>query len=329
MLREKKDFLNALAARCRGGRGVGIQLLHNPEGSRHLKLPENAGLRDLFPEGQAWKDALEPLGFSITFDRSRVAAVSGQVMRGMPDGEVKDILSRGVLLDLGALRTLIDMGYGDLLGVSIKREFMKNDEPLAAEEFFEPEFGGAPAKYMTNSLPDLGGHARLAEIALAPGARVISRIVDADTNPVYPFVTLFENRLGGRVAVFPIEFAPSCGAAFLNPYRKEMIKSLTTWLGRGPAPMVVDGGVYPLPFRQEFDGYTVIGAFNLSLDDWPYVKFNLDIDKLPAKVEGLSPEGEWREAQEVACSLSESGLKVVMSKPLGLMSMTILTLRWE
>jgi hypothetical protein len=158
---------------------------------------------------------------------------------------------------------------------------------------------------------------------------VISRIVDADTNPIYPFVTLFENRLGGRVAVFPIEFDPSCGAAFLNPYRKEMLKSVIDWLGRGPAPMVVDGGVYPLPFRLEFGGYTVIGAFNLSLDDWPSVTFNLEGEKLPAKVEELSPDGEWREAESVECSAFAGRLKVVMSKALGAMSMTILTLRWK
>ncbi|MFA6664974.1 MAG: hypothetical protein WCT06_00210 [Armatimonadota bacterium] len=84
-----------------------------------------------------------------------------------------------------------------------------------------------------------------------------------------------------------------------------------------------------LPFCLELDGYTVIGAFNLSLDDWPSVIFDLDEERLPAGIEELSPQGTWREVESVKCSVSGSGLRVAMSKPLEVMSMTILTLWWK
>ncbi|HAH88454.1 MAG TPA: hypothetical protein DCL60_13900 [Armatimonadetes bacterium] len=92
---------------------------------------------------------------------------------------------------------------------------------------------------------------------------------------------------------------------------------------------MIRGKIIMLPFCLELDGYTVIGAFNLSLDDWPSVIFDLDEERLPARIEELSPEGLWREAESVKCSVSGSGLRVVVSKPLEVMSMTILTLWWK
>ena len=328
IIREKKAFLNSLADRCRGGKSLGIRLIHNAEGSRHIKLQENADYTDLFPEGQAWTTALEPMGFPVSYNDSAVTAVNGQVLRGLPDTKIKELLSGGIIMDLSALRTLIDMGYGEYVGVSIKREFLKNSEPLAAEEYFEPEFGGEQRKYLTMFM---GGRMLLAEIVPASGAKVISRLVDADTNPCYPFATAFENSLGGRVAVYPVEFDSGIFAypAFLNPYRKQQLENIVRWLGRGPAPLQVSGGVYPLPFVVDHEDYSIVGAFNLSLDEWPNVIFDMPGNKTPSRIEAISEDGSWKEDSSISWSASGDGLRIDMSRPLGAMSLTVLTVWWK
>ncbi len=70
------------------------------------------------------------LGFPITFDDSPMAAVEGQVLRALSKQDIEALFSKGVLLDLCALETLIDMGYGDLAGADIKDTFIKNSRRL-------------------------------------------------------------------------------------------------------------------------------------------------------------------------------------------------------
>lgn len=330
MLREKKPFLNALAERCRGGKSMGVQLVHSPEGSYHVRVEEGTSFHALAPEGSAWRHVLEPLGFALTYEESTVVALTGQAARCFSDARIRNILSRGVLLDLTAFKCLSDMGYRKLLGASLKREFRKLDEPLSAEEYFNADFGGADRKYLTLTLPDLGGDVAMAEIVPDPRAHVVSRVVNPDTQPVYPFLTVFENSLGGRVAMYPVDMGEAAGPAFLGHYRKEQIDALVRWLSRGEAPMCVSGGAYPLPFLADFDDRTVIGVFNLSLDEWPRLNVHMSTGRsLPHRIESLSEDGIWREEASATCTaLRDEGMSVDLCKPLSPLSLAVLTLWW-
>jgi len=329
MLKHGKPYLNALAERCQGGKASGIQLLHSQDGSYFVKLDEGADYADLSADGHAWRKALEPLGFPVTFDISSVVALSGQVIRALSKDQIVSILSAGALIDLSALRCLEEMGHGDLLGVSIKREFHKCDEPIAAEEYHNSDFGGSEKTYLTLTLPDLGGDAKMAELELSPHAQMVSRMVDPDTNILYPFLTLFENSLGGRVAVFPIDIEYCAGAAFLNPYRKAQFDNVLTWLSRGRVPMQVSGGAYPLPFRIDHGDYSVVGAFNLTLDDWPKVSFRLYAGgKMPSRIEYLDVVGVWREEQMATCRIEHDALEVELQKEFASHSIVALTIQW-
>ena len=331
MLKEKKAFLNALAERCWKSKAAGTQIIHPQDGSYHVKLEENATYQNLAAGGHAWRNVLEPLGFPITFEESGVVALSGQVVRALSDERLLEILSKGGLVDLSALRCFLEMGYGKHWGVEIKRIFHKYDEPLAAEEHFDPEFDGAERKYMTLTLPDLGGDEPIAELTLAEGARAVSRLVDPDTKPKYAGMTLFENRLGGRVAVYPMSVETCAGAAFLNMHRRDQITAVMNWLSHGRTPLIVKGGAWALPIMQDKDSYSVVGTFNLTLDEWAEAEFNLFVgDRTPKKVEILRENGRWTEAENIQRSpVRDSRVTIKLNQALQPVSFTALTVWWK
>lgn len=330
MLKHKKPYLNALAQRCQGAKASGVGLLHSQDASYHIRLDKGAPYTKLAADGHAWRKVLEPLGFPITFEISSVVALSGQVVRALSKDQIMSILSAGALIDLTALRCLEEMGYGEFLGVSTKREFQKYDEPIAAEEYHNTDFGGSQNAYLTLTLPDLGGDAKMAELELSPGAQMVSRMVDPDTNILYPFLTIYENSLGGRVAVMPIDIEYCAGAAFLNPYRKAQFDAVLAWLSRDRVPMQVSGGAYPLPFRIDHDDYTVVGAFNLTLDDWPYAEIELSSDgRKISSVEILNANGAWQVGISVSVATEIARVRVMLNRPVNMLSLVAMTVWWN
>jgi len=51
--------------------------------------------------------------------------------------------------------------------------------------------------------------------------------------------------------------------------------------------------VYPLALRRESAGRTLLGLFNLTLDPWPWVEFELADTRSVARLERLTPQGQW------------------------------------
>ena len=331
MLSEKKPYLNALADCCKGGEIVGVRILHEQNGSYHVRLPENACFHELSAEGHAWQSILESLGFSTTFDGGGVIALSGQVARSLEEDQIREMLSGSVLVDLTALKCLLEMGYGELLGVSISGITCKWDEPLAAEEYFNAEFGGSASTFLTHSIPHLGGDPEVVHLDLADGAIVVSRLVDPDRNPRHPFVTLYENNLGGRVAIYPVDMDHMLrGVSFLHPYRKRQLSAVLGWLTTDSLPLVVHGGPYPLPFRLDFNDRIVVGAFNLTLDSWPCVTFDVrGRHKLPVRVERLDDGGTWCREQMASVLEITNGFRVDLQRQIEPASPVVLSIPLE
>ena len=331
MLREKKQYLNALAERCQGGAVSGVGILHVADGAQHVHNRPGAGFMGIAPDFQGWTETLSSLGLAWTFGDSPVKAITGQAFRCLDDAAIRKMLSGGVLIDLSAAACLEDLGYGDLIGINIKRQFHKNTEPIAAEEWFEPEFGGESRKYMSMTIPGLGGDPLLGDVEPAVGARVISRLVDPDTNAIYPFVTLYENSLGGRVAVYPLEATSSFGVAFLSPYRKQQISSVLNWLTKGTIPMEACGGEYPLAFRSDFADRTVAGTFNLTLDTWDSVELVLDSGGRTVKrIERLDESvAAWVEESAATITVDGKRLKIDIPRALAPLALAALTIWWS
>lgn len=329
MLKEKKAILNAISERCKGGRHPGVQILHAKDGSYNVKVEPGANFMGLSPRGESWLKVLDEFGLTGTFEDSNTVALSGQVVRSLSDSQIKKILSGGALIDLGALKCLMDMGYQKYLGVNIKRLFNKNTEPISAEEYFNKDFGGYERCYLTLTIPGLGGNPEIAEFEPDKGAVVVSRIVDPDTKPKYPFLTLYKNSLGGRIALYPVDISICAGTAFINLFRKHQMENVINWLSCGHIPLCLSGGAHALPFRIDKDSYTVVGAFNLSLDDWAVAKYDADcVGRTPKAVEILQENGSWATSDKISWKC-ENGRIIIECKSLQHLSVQLITIRWN
>lgn len=332
MLADNKAFLNGIAQRCLpSGVFSGIRILHNDQASCRRVLNENADYEDLVPDGYKWQSIIEPSGFAITYSASEVTALSGQTVRSFTDDEIKGFLAQGTVVDLSAMKVLFERGFKEFLGASIKSEFpVFSRGPLAAEEFFDTQFGGRPNTYLTIKHPDSGGNAPIAELEPAPGARVLSRLVDPDTREKYPFLTIFENSLGGRVALYPIDIEYAASVPFLNPHRQNQLYHVLKWLSRDRLPLFVDGGVYPLALRSDYPDRIIVTVFNLSLDPWPFVKIQLHIgDRRPSSVEILDRLGRWVRREDVNLRIENSNAELQINDALSFELPMLISINFE
>ncbi len=317
MLGAKKPFLEALARKAQQkGSYRGVQLLHHNRSSYVKQLAKDADYGNLGEDGYSMMEALETLGIPTTYEDSNVKAVVGQTIRAYSDAEVRKILSGGVLLDGVAARILVERGFGKEIGVKEAPPLIPMDTmgAWAAEEFFNKKFGGAPQKFMSTRLPDLGGEPPITLLKLLPKATILSQLVDPDTQrgPIAMFA--YENALGGRVVVHAWDIGKVIGRAFYNPMRQEQYQNVIRWLGRNQVDILVPGtagGVFPLAFRKDCDNNeTLLGLFNLSLDAWPFVEFDLTDSRKPAKLELLTPAGKWTTSKSL--HVSKKGKTIIV-----------------
>jgi len=303
-LKATKPYLMAIQKKCSAaGKIAGIRILHHDKASRHKYLLPDADYPDLTPNSYAWENSLQALGFATTYEPSAVLALSGQTIRSFDKDEIMSFLSRGILCDLSAAQTLQEMGYGEYLGAKINRMFPRNSEALAGEHYYNSEFGGQPRRYFSLSIyPE---ETMVGELQPAPGTFEVSELVDPDTKRIYPGLTLFKNSLGGRIAVYPFDAnkvnlpwgnAWTC-LPFLRPARQVQMAHVLRWLNGGKVlPLSVEGGHNVLPLRMDYQKYTTVGAFCLSLDDWKKIQLHLDTGgKKAGKIEVLHEKSRWRQ----------------------------------
>jgi hypothetical protein len=341
MLRESKPFFNGLTERCRGKAPCGgIRILHHDNSAmkKHLNSG-NPGLNVpdamvLAEDGHYWDSFLESLGFSTTWDtpenNSGITAVSGQVLRAFGDEEIKELLSEGLILDLSALEVLSERGFAEYTGVKLLEVKPRNSwKNLSAEEWNNPEYAGKSGCYLTMTLPFLASSPDIGEV-ISSGADVISRLVDIERNPISPFLTFYRNTLGGRIAVFPIRLGAEHGS-LLNPLRKEQFSFLLDRLSEGKTALEVQpvDGVYPLPVSREWKDHTITAAYNLSLDTWNAVIFNLySGNRILKRMEILNSRGEWEPFQADTVS-TDGRLEIRVEKEIGSLTPLVLDLIWE
>ena len=332
MLAAKKPFLEGLARRARQpGVYRGVQLLYHERESYHKRLGKGADYGALGADGSATMTMLESHGLPTTYEQSDVVASSGQQLRAFSDDEIRALFSRGLLLDATAARVLHERGFGPQIGLKSIKPPRHLDAlgAFAAEEFFNKKFGGAEKSFLTLTLPDLGGRPHLSLVETLPGIEEISRIVDPDAPPHHLSMYAFENDLGGRVVVHLFDLTSAYGVAFNHPFRAAQLQGAVRWLGRGKVPLLARGGVYPLAFRKDCEDQTLLGLFNLTLDPWPHVEFELADRRKVKKLELLSPGGRWQQSRHLSASSRGGKVTVRYDRSVPCDAPLMVTINWE
>jgi len=333
MLAGSKPFLESLAKACQT-KGVyrGVQLLHHPEASNHKQVPRDADYPDLDPKQRACMEQLEAHGIATTYEDADVVTAAGQTIRAFTDDQIKEMLSsgRGMLLDAVAAKVLYDRGFGKEIGLKSIGKPRPLDElgALGAEELIAPEFGGADGAYMTLTFGP-NGRPRVSELEPMRGACVVSRAVDPDTKRHNVLMYAYENRAGARVVVQAFDVAASFSVGYCRPLRKRQLQSAIQWLSRGESPILAQGdGAWPLAFRKDCDGQSVLGFFNLTLDDWPHVVFDIDAARGIDSIKVLGATGRWRADKATTVKKANGRLTIRHDSPVSHRLPLIMLVKW-
>lgn len=299
MLAEGKDFLTAMKlAASEPGSYRGAGLLFHPDYSFKKQLASGSDYADLAVQDEVASDLLEPLGIPTTYGDSPVTVVTGQMLRGYSDEEVLKLLEKGLLIDSVAAAVLIERGFGKQIGLASVSapQGLDTIAPVAAEAYFNEDFGGDANCFLSPFLPEYGQTPRISQLELLPSATVVSHLVDADRNPKETVLTIAENELGGRVAVYAYELAHAVGTSFFHFYRRRQLVNLMQWLAKDPFPALVHNAVYPLLICKDKQDATFCALFNLTLDPYEQAEIELNDERGIAAIRWLGQDGQWTDA---------------------------------
>lgn len=276
MLKGSRDYFETVRRlQPQYGTRKGIQFMWSFDSAK-LATRSIQHQSDLYWPAFTCHDIFGHLGFPITYDESPVRLLAGDSVRAFSDERIREILSGGVLVEVNAARALQELGYGEYLGCSIG----DNVERFGAEECTSPQFCGP---YVNTYIPLKNARMdAVFRLEPAPSARTISHVTDPGRNHIAPGVVLFENELGGRVAMLPYNImgAEPDLRHFICYHRRHMFKAIFDWMCRGILGLWVET---PACFAVQVwdDGQRLTAcATNVSLDVVNAVEIDLYCDGL-------------------------------------------------
>ena len=280
MLKDLKPRLDAIA-RTAGPGGIprGVSVPFDKRYADSVTAAPGEGFDAFRFDGEGWFESLQGSGIPVFFNAaSSVSAVTGESCRSMREDEVIALLSQGLLLDGSAAAVLEELGYGEHIGVSLGDRIERYDVLLCAERDDDADSTAGTEDdpvYMNLRYVAHPGQGRLYPLSPSPGARVTSTFVDPDHVSVMPGMVLFENSLGGRVAVYPFDFSEGSTFCFMNWSRRVQLQRIVRWLARDEVALFVDGGAWMVPFRRDYAEHTLIAVLNPESDAWDWLRLTL------------------------------------------------------
>lgn len=242
------------------------------------------------------------MGIPFTVNRmdASVAMIDGTSAQVLTDGEMERFLSGGLLLDGPAALAFARRGHADRLGVEV--ELPDTRLGVSDEVMDDDPING------TSSGMHMGTLLRRPSMAMRlkmRGARAVSWFTrcrhynDLRFERILPSVTLFENKMGGRIAVYTHDVAATDFMSFLSPVRKQQLIGVLEWLGRGalPAVAMTPADTYMLFGQNDADKEAVAALFNLCPDPIEAregVPIRL-AGPTPRSILKLEDSGDWRE----------------------------------
>jgi hypothetical protein len=175
---------------------------------------------------------LAQIGLPMAYnpDQAALTVLSRTSVLDLPKSELRRILSGGVMLDGPALLELEEMGLGEYTGFSVRGTKNEDNFETFTADAINGKFAGWQRDCHPSFFPD---HAYL----LTPhkGARVLAEMVDFESVSLGACAGVFENSLGGRVAVmgyYPWILLQSLA-------KSAQVKALFRWLSRDILPAYI------------------------------------------------------------------------------------------
>ena len=242
----------------------------------------------------SWAEALfgtYAIPFQCTADLTQqgVYAVAGKhAVSRLNDTQLKQILSRKLLLDGEAATEITKRGFAKYLGVEATHKDFK----------FNTESHSKTGKCFTITKEPCVPFLKILDnkVEVLSELHYKASIVSKNTEKVAPATVLYKNELGGNICT--MVYGPSVNAFVLNnEARKDFLEEVIAMLN-GKALITV--GNYQNFFtyaRTLADGSILLNATNLNFDVAQTIKLRLT--QKPKKVKILQPNGKWKEEKFV------------------------------
>ncbi|MBO7214084.1 MAG: hypothetical protein J6V66_01155 [Clostridia bacterium] len=255
-----------------------------------------------YSPGDAWiTHALEVLGLPVAFtDEVKNACVyNGENVKYLTHEEIIKLLSGKFIIAGDTAKTLIEMGYGEYLGVNVR----KWEGPTAMGE-----------KIYANGVRTGVQKNGLEIVPIADGVEALSMVVNstygAPVKDLYPGAVRYKNSLGGTVYTF--SGTPAVmhnimeGYSFLTYSRKQQLIQILKECGEDLVYFPGDEEIY-LKVAEMTDGGYFVSIINECAD--PVEEIELVVNKKVKKVFKLNEKGE-----RVKVKFTQNGDKITLKQ---------------
>ena len=281
---------------------AGVRVSFDPKEHYLVREPMPGRKLDFLSDGTYF---LGKLGFPYTPVGGEATMLSEQSIEQMDDGEIRRALSGGVLLDGAAALALSARGFNGLIGVEPERV---DRLPVTSERIL-PASGCRKRGKKVNCwlLDPVGGVEAnvLLLIKALPGAVAWAEYVGPDNETVAPSITVFENVLGGRVAVLSQGISGNRSSSIYSPRKQELFVRLFDWLSRGRLDVCVPEtpSTWIMACVSECGDEMLVMANNLAGEVRDDIVLRLSEKWRGAAVARLEMDGRWQPCGKVENSI--------------------------
>jgi hypothetical protein len=190
---------------------------------------------------------------------ARVTVLAGDGVYALSREALLQALAGGVLLDGAALAALHALGCGEYTGFAIAGERRVDTQELLSADPLNGRFGG----WMRDCRPSFWPQPSYVLQPLSGDARALSTLIDFAGTAFGPASGVFENALGGRVAVFG--YYP--WASLQSLAKASQVRAVARWLARETLPAWVPGFHKAAVWaRRDAQGRPALLVLNASID---------------------------------------------------------------
>lgn len=185
---------------------------------------------------------LNEIGIPFTMypDAACGTILTGRLAEAYSEEELKSMLSKGVFLDAEALKVVWEKGLGEFCGVSVDKTYDNG----VLEEFTGDVINGCYHRDRRDCRLSFSKGKAYTLNLLSQEVRTVTNLVSYTEDYLGPTLALYENSLGGRIAVSG--YAPwqnICSYA-----KRYQIVSIFDWLSNGKMPVRIDKCLKVVPF---------------------------------------------------------------------------------
>ena len=291
--RKELPRLEAIHTAAKKCRMKGVQIVFDPEWSVYESRS--------FPQ---WITGLSRSGIPYTSLDEDVAALSAAQAACLSDASIRKFLAKGLLLDGEAADELCRRGYGEYLGVTMRKNPVEGIQAFdlggceAVEEGFLPDLTDRRMPRFDTYSP--GGNGNFFEpVPSDPACEVVTRICRFPKTPLAAGMTRFVNKLGGRIAVMGMGVYGNQSASLLNYCRQRLFQDTVLWCGGQVVFVKNEPRVFVImneaekPAEAGFFG--MLTLTNLNPDPLESVSLHLpEAWRNVRTIRLLDPDGEWQ-----------------------------------